>query len=239
MKLKNCFLGTVLLTMGATMQLTPAMASDCESELNVVGSATLSVKPDQVQIESGITIEKTTVQEARETVETVIKNFYVELEKAGIDKSLVKADDISVYPAYSYKDNKRELTGYIAERNVDIRLDDFTLIPKVLDLAIKSGMNNVSNVKYGLKNSKDAKNAVRKLAIADAQEKAKSIADGFGVKIKKVASITYETADFENSRYMAMASNRTKAADGNGAAGVYEPSDIKLSDQIRVTYELK
>lgn len=239
MKLKNYFLGTVLLTMGAVMPMAPVIASDdSASELDVIGAATLSVKPDQVQIESRITIEKPTVKEAREIVEKAVMDFYAEIASAGIDKDRVKADDISVYPSYSYKDNTRTLTGYVAERNIVVKLDDFTLIPKVLDIAIKSGMNNVSNVRYGLKDSKTAKDAVRKLAIVDAQEKAKSIADGFGVKIKKVISISYETADYDNHRYMTTMSNRAKGVDANGGDGVYEPSDIKLTDQIRVTYEI-
>lgn len=234
-------LGAITLVAMITLPL-PALADDSLGELSVVGSAEIAVKPDVATVNAGAVYLAPTVDEARSKSEKAISTMVENLKGLVTNDKDIVAEDITVTPTYDYIDGKRILRGYTSRRFMSIKTSDFNQIPQIMAIAVKSGLNQITNVSYSVKNESKARMEVRKLAIVDAREKAKSVAEGFNVKINGISSITYDTTYSNNDARMMRTMSLSKNSQGdsiNDYDSVYRPDDVIFSDSITAVYEVK
>ncbi len=129
------------------------------------------------------------------------------------------------------------LIGYQARRTIEITVSDFSKISKVIDYAMSKGFNGIDDISYKLKDSTKARDEVRLLAVKDAQKKAKSLAEGFNIKLGKVNTVNYNTADYHSHSYRMYKANMV-GAEAMSSDGVYAPDDLNFSDTVNVTYSI-
>ncbi|MGN1394375.1 MAG: SIMPL domain-containing protein [Succinivibrionaceae bacterium] len=233
------FLSNSILVTSLSLPLAVSAQAD-DSEIVVNGVSSIYAQANQVELYVGVVSEKDTVKEAKKNAEDSVKSFFDGIEKLKINKEMVKAEDISIYPNYEYKDRKRILVGYTAKRMITVKLSDFTYIPKVLDLAVASGMNSIEDLKYGVKDPKAIKEQARQEAIKNARENAESLAKGFGVSLGKIKSVVYHS--YQATPRTFKASNKAllmDAAVNSVSEDVYTPSDIRFDDEVSVTFYIK
>ena len=73
---------------------------------------------------------------------------------------------------------------------VKILVKKIGMVSEVIDLALKSGANQLSSLTYGVTDTEIAKKQARSLAISQAQESANLLAGASGAKLGKVLSIS-------------------------------------------------
>ena len=163
-------------------------ASD-KTYIQATGEGTISARPDQVVVEIGVVSQGATAAAAAAQNAKQTEAFLAELGQVlGAGKKL-RTTDYSVHPNYQYPKPGATptITGYTAT-NVEVTLDDLSLVSKVIDTATQSGANIVQRTQFQLKNSA----AVRKQALRQAAERARisadAIAAGLGVKVVRVLS---------------------------------------------------
>ena len=85
------------------------------------------------------------------------------LKAQGIEKKDINAANISTSPDYVYDKEKEEsvIRGYNASRSVTVKVHDLNKLNTLLDGALKSGLNDISAVEFGVNNPEKFRAEVR------------------------------------------------------------------------------
>jgi uncharacterized protein YggE len=105
--------------------------------ISIVGTAQLTAKPDIAVIKLEVESLKTKSIDAKKDVDERVNNFLDGLAQFNIDEENVSASSITTQPNYSYSSNdKQELDGYTANRNIKVTLNDIKRLNAFMDLWI-------------------------------------------------------------------------------------------------------
>ena len=221
-------------------------ATACQAEtvgvrqISTMGYGEIKVQPDQALLQVTAKAQHPTSAQAHEEVNKLVSNYLAILAKQGIAKKDIVAATIHLQPRYEHRASTgSQFVGYEASRNIEITLNDLQKIGEILDLAVNSGIETINTIQYQSSQEDKHKLQAHKLAIADSQQKAASLAEAYHAKLGPIRSINY----FGNSpgpipREMAadsgMAMMRVAAS-----PAVYLPDEITFSDQIQVVFDLE
>jgi uncharacterized protein YggE len=162
--------------------------------LRVEGEFRMKEMPERIQVNLNITEKDSKYQECfNKAVETrkKLKNAFIE---NGIDEASVKTNSLSVREDYEWENDKRKKVGFKARLYMVIE-EDFT--PEFADKLLKSFQNYSFDVDYNIsfRLSEDQKKKLRAMAteraVNDAREKAISLSEAAGVRLKEIYRIDY------------------------------------------------
>lgn len=221
----------------STSMLAPVHAADVDfAHLNTIGTSEVAVPADMAEVNVEVVIKAKTAQEAKRESDKAVALFLDRLEKAGIDKALIQSANINLQPQYHYEKNKpNQLIGYSANRRIKVTVMDLAKLNNILDSALEQGINRINNI--ALKSSKEAQylEQARIAAIKDAQQKAKSLAEGFGEELDGVWEISY----FEQRPVQPVMLRMNSEAKSFDAGPSYQQGQVTIQDRVEVTYRLK
>jgi uncharacterized protein YggE len=148
--------------------------------LRVHGEATLSVEPDQVELDIGVVTQAANAKAATDQNSSesrkLVQQLSAEFPSAGI-----KNINFSVNPMYRYPEGgPAAITGYTANNTVRLLLGDVSRLQSVIGIAIKAGASSINRINFSL--SDEA--SVRGQALAKAAGQAKSAADALAASLR-------------------------------------------------------
>jgi uncharacterized protein YggE len=157
--------------------------------IQAIGSATISVKPDQAQLSVGVVTQGATAQDAGQQnaslTTTVLNALNAVLGTAGT----VQTISYSVSPRYSTTQGQSSvIIGYTASNTVEVTTTDLSLIGRLIDTANQAGANSVGSLSFGLQNPEPVVEQALGLAAKQAQAHVNAIAAGLGAKTGVVIS---------------------------------------------------
>lgn len=198
-QLKIPFL-TVLLTLGLlyifttlfgpipfSVKSTTTMTNDLFT-VNGVGEET--AVPDTAQFTVGVSKTATTVEGAKEQVNTVTNAIIEDLKSMGIKETDIKTMNVNTFPNQDFA-RGNTVTGYTVSQDLQVTADSVDLANQALDSATANGANQISGVSFTI-NDEDRKaleQKARKAAIEDAKSKAQDIADDAGLRLGRIVNI--------------------------------------------------
>ncbi|MEC4724454.1 oxidative stress defense protein [Shewanella sp. D64] len=204
--------------------------------LETVGVSQLIVAADMAEINVEVTIKDKTAKGAKALSDKAVAKFIERLKAAGIAQTDIQSANLNLQPQYHYqKDKPAELTGYNASRQITVTVKELSRLNNILDSALEEGINRINNI--ALKTSKESEYIAkaRQAAIIDAQSKAKSLAQGFGVKIDSVWDIRY----FAQHPVQPVMLRMNAASSSFDAAETYQQGQVTFTDRIEVVFKLK
>ena len=175
----------------------PALADDVPpAVISVTGEATLSVAPDQAQIEAGVTSEAKTAREASEANNAAMGKVLLALKAAGIDQKDIQTSRLSLQPesAPNRPPGPNTIVGYRASNHVTVRLHDVTKIAGTIDMLVGAGATDIGGINFSVSNASKLLDDARAQAVADARRKADIYARAAGVTLGAPLSISEEGA---------------------------------------------
>ena len=106
--------------------------------ISVTGEATISVAPDQAQIDAGVTSEAKTAREASDINNATMGRVLLALKGAGIEEKDYQTSRLSLQPQYppNRGTGPSAISGYRASNHVTIRLRDVTKVAGVMAQAL-------------------------------------------------------------------------------------------------------
>ena len=223
------------LILSASVALPVFAAQPDFAHLETIGSSQIVAEADMAEINVEVIIKAETAQAAKEQSDQAVAKFINRLQKAGVDRSLIQSANINLQPQYHYEKNKpNRLIGYSANRRVTVTVNQLSELNSILDTALEQGINQINNI--ALKSSKEALylEQARLAAIKDAQQKAASLAEGFGEELAGVWQIRYFAQRPVQPVMMRM--NAESFAD---VPQSYQQGQVTIQDRVEVTYRLK
>lgn len=169
--------------------------------VSVSGTGSVTVEADTATIilsviTTGKDVAETSAENAKKM--TAVQDA---VKAKGIQKECISTQNYSVYQEshYDNKSGKQVYDDYRVTNQVKILVKKINMAGEIIDLALKSGANQLSSLTYGVTDTEIAKKQARSLAIAQAQESANLLAGASGAKLGKVLSIS-EHADYAYPR---------------------------------------
>ena len=193
MKYRNLLIAAVaactLLSTPAPAQIAPPAA------ISVTGEATVSVPPDQAQIDGGVTSEAKTAREASEANNAAMGKVLLALKGAGIEQKDYQTSRLSLQPQYSQSkasSGPMQIVGYRASNRVTVRLRDVSKVASVIDTLVGAGANEIGGINFSVSAASKLLDDARAQAISDARRKAEIYAKAAGVTLGAPLSISEE-----------------------------------------------
>ena len=158
--------------------------------IRVTGEAIVQEKPDQAEIEVGVTTQAKRAPDA--TSENAKK---VEAVLAAVKKVLGEKGELQT-AGYNLSPNQEwpkeggtpKITGYTASNVVRARTSDLDKVGPVIDAALEAGANQVQGLNFSLRDEAKARDRALALAAKRAMAKAEALAGALGVKLGAVRS---------------------------------------------------
>src|SRR5271157_1181133 len=174
----------VCLPLAAAAQMTISQGT-----VQAIGSATISVPPDQAQLDVGVVTQAATAQDAGQQNATLTTTVLNALKGVLGTAGTIQTISYSVSPRYSTTQGQASvIIGYTASNTVQVTTTDLSLIGRLIDIANQAGANSVGSLSFGLLDPEPVMEQVLGLAAKQAQAHANAIAAGLGAKTGVVIS---------------------------------------------------
>ena len=179
----------------------------------VRGEGQIRVPPDEATVRIGILRQAPAAQAAQDQANTVANDILSAVTKNGIPGNQIQTSRLTLTPVYAPRGNEPNGTprviAYQASNIVAVRLLDLTKIGIVIDAGLHAGANEIQGVQFGLRDEGAASQQALKQAVAEAQRKAETIAEGVHAQLGPPLEIDenggatiFPRAEFEASPMM-------------------------------------
>jgi uncharacterized protein YggE len=197
-----------------------------------------------------ISSEKSTVAAAQEDATARINTATAYLKEQGIAERDIKTVDYSVYPQYDYQTQvcqagvycppgRQVLRGYQVRQTTSVKVRDTAKAGDLLAGVGSAGATEVSGLNFTFDDPEAIQDEARSEAIANAKEKAETLARQLGVRLVRVVSFS------EGGGYPGpIPYYKLDSAVGMGGAEPARAPEIsvgenKATSNVSVTYEIR
>ena len=160
----------------------------------VSGEGKVSVVPDITILNLGVEAQDITVAEAQSQAATAMAAVVTELDNYDIAKKDIKTLHFSIHPVRRWAEEKREeiLIGYRVTNTVTVKVRKVDNTGAIIDAVARAGGDyiRINSISFTVDDPSAYHEEAREKAMADAEAKAKQLADLGGVKLGKVTYIS-------------------------------------------------
>ncbi|MDP5275833.1 SIMPL domain-containing protein [Chengkuizengella axinellae] len=205
--------------------------------ITVTGNGEIMVDPDVSYVQ--VTVEtkgETAEQSQNENAKIMADVEKVLYETYNLDEEDVKTARYNVQPQYQYiQDKEPKLLGYKTSHSLQITYRDIDEIGKLVDDLTKAGVNRVDNIQFGTEKADEYELKAIEKAMANAKEKAATIAKTENKTIKGIVHVVQGGASSIDPLYGATA--KMYALESEAAPTSISTGQISIKTQVTVQYE--
>lgn len=184
-----CLCAAACLAFSASVAAQPAGRSDDAPSIVTVGRATVRTAPDRAFVTVATEASAPAPAAAQQQIAQAMTAVRAALKAARVPDDAVKTLAYGLQEEVEYPNGRRVRKGYRAVNTIEVRVDDIAKVGDVIDAAVKAGANNVSDIRFDLKDRDAVEREALKKAVADAKGRAEAIAAGAGVSIGAILRI--------------------------------------------------
>lgn len=205
------------------------------ASVSVSGEGIVKVTPDEVLIKSRIEHEGASPELVKSQNDKVVNNIIKYLKSQGIDEKDIQTDYLNLNKTYEYNDKIRT-TKYVANQVISITLHDIKDYEKIMKGLLENGLNRIDGIQF--KSSKMEKYEIeaRKMAVLDAQSKAKQLAEPLGQEIGKAISISETEFNPVQPMYRM---DKAMMSDSLESQETIAPGQLEVKVRVNVSFQLK
>ncbi len=218
-----------------------AAQDDDRSTVTVSGEGTVTAQPDQALVRFGVVTRAETAQAARTKNATAAKNAMNAVRNLDVPEEQMRMESLRLQPRYEYNDeeNRRELVGYEATRQVVVELDSLDVLPQLVADVVQEGANRLDAINYELSDRSQFRNEALRKAAQAAREKAQLLAETLAAQLGPVHAIDEENFDFVQPTPRMATMEMAKADEAAQAEPeAYAAGEIEVSARVRVVFNL-
>lgn len=177
---------------------TPVADAASPAVVSVTGQGIVTVAPDTATVTVGIDVIREELAEAQSEATRQATEIIAALNDQGIESRDIQTANYSVNVMRDYSENgdPSQTTGYEVMNQVNVTIRDISTLGALLDAVTTAGANSIYGITFYVDDQRPHNAEARKLAVADAMEKAEQLADAAGLSVGRVVSISESTGDF-------------------------------------------
>lgn len=212
----------------------PALAQDAPRTISVSGEGVVLATPDMAELTIGVSREARLADVALDGVAEGVAAVFEVLDAAGIEPRDRRTTGLSLQPRWardSSSNSAPRIAGYVASNRVTVRVRDLDALGALISDTVGDGANTLSGLSFTIADSAPLEREARRLAVADARDKAELYAEAAGVELGALMSIgdggVFRPRPGPVMAEMAMRSDAMPVAEGEmevraGVSMVYE-----------------
>lgn len=204
-----------------------AAAGSGAAAITVNGRGEVRAAPDYGRVRVGVATQSTSAREAQLANDRTVEAVIAAMKAQGIAKENIQTGEYSIWPEYN---EKGHLWRHRVNHTFTIEVKSIQKLGVVLDAAVAAGANQSCSISFDRSDRDVLEREALKKAMADARQRAESLAGAAGKSIARVVSVTEASAQSEPPVYRAM------KLEGAGSVPV-EPGELTVSATVLVTFE--
>ena len=202
------------------------------------GTGFAEIEPDRATLRMSIVAREPTLDAAQKGAADVTKRVLKMTDRMDIARDHVDTTGASVRPEYRWNREKevQELRGYIAERQIAVKIDDLEKLGAVVEGAVSAGVNQVSPPQLESSKRKETYRRALRAAAEDAKANAMELAGTLDARLGQVISIN-SGANAPRPPMPHPVGARMMTAESD-AAETYNAADLSFNAIVTVVFEL-
>lgn len=161
--------------------------------IKVIGEGELILPPDIASVNLGVITEMKELIPAQQQNSAEVTKVINAIKTLGIPQNSIQTSDYRIDTEYDYEQGKQLFRGYKVTHLLQVKMEEISLVGKVVDTAVQNGANFVSNIQFSLKNKDGYYLQALALALNNASEKAKTIATTIHVTLNPTPTSVVES----------------------------------------------
>jgi uncharacterized protein YggE len=205
--------------------------------ITVVGRGEACGQPDVAYVHVGVDTFAETVTGATTENEETMQAVMAALTEKGIAGEDIQTSNYSVWAEQVYGDRGPEgIAGYRVSNQVRVKVRGVDNMSEVLAAVINAGANNIYGVNFTVDDQAALEAEAREDAIANARERAESLAELSGVSLGDIDTIT-EVISQVPYPMEGLGGGGAFMSGGEGAASI-SPGQLSYQVQVQVTFDI-
>ncbi|MBA3446974.1 MAG: SIMPL domain-containing protein [Pseudaminobacter sp.] len=193
--MKNLYLPLALAAALSFSAAAAAADTQPPPRIMVTGEGESAVAPDLALLSLSVMREAKSAREALDANNDAMAAVIAAMKSAGIEDRDLQTEGIQIAPRYNYTNQPdgtqtADLVAYQVTNTLSVRIRDIAKTGEILDKSVTLGVNQGGGVSFANDDPSQALIEARKLAMADAMAKAKTLADAAGVKLGGILEIS-------------------------------------------------
>ncbi|MBI3627783.1 MAG: SIMPL domain-containing protein [Candidatus Sungbacteria bacterium] len=203
--------------------------------ISVTGEGKVFIRADVATVQVSITSDAgpTDLSEAQAKNSSRANGIIQFAKSQGLKETDIKTLNYSIYPRYNYSQNGQEFLGYSIRQDIQFKIRDLNKVGRVLNGAVTSGANEVSNLQFTVDDPKKPSGDARAAAIKDAKDKAQKLASDLGVRLVRITSYS-ESGSTPPPIFYGEAAGK-----GGGPVPSIQPGQNEVDSNVAITYEIE
>lgn len=205
--------------------------------VTMTGVGEVQGTPDRAWVTVGVEARGVKMAAARESAARTIAKVEAQLKALGIPAAALRTSSFDVNQDWQYgPGGQRTLRGYVVSNRMEVKVDDISKVPAVLDGAIAAGANAIEGLRWDMQQRQALEREALKLAFEDARARAQVIAVASGSKLGPVWGV--QESRFGEVRPMPMmrVGDAGVAGAANQSATPINPGEIDLRATVTVSF---
>ncbi len=231
-------LGLLLALTGcATQSADPQSVNNMANTITVTGFGEARSNPDMATVSIGVNLSDTDIAQVIQESNAQIAEITAALEALGIAEEDIQSTGFNVWPEDLWDPETGQPTGekrYHVDSTMQINVRVVDDVGKVLETALTHGANTIYGLSFELQNTAALTAEARTAAIANAQDRAEAMAEGFGLTLGEVSSLSDSSGGMVYPYFIS-------AGYGVGGGGGEPPiskGQMAVSVTVTVTFEI-
>jgi len=232
--------GLLLIAPSGFAQSTPV------SDRNLIvtdGTAEVAGQNDSARISIAVVTEGDSLDLVSSDNDANTREVLQAVKGLGIENLKLKTSSYRVTPQRDYKARPPRIRGYEVFNAIEATMEGFApeqlskQVTKIVGKALDSGANNIQSVQFYIKNREGLENEALKQAVQQAIQRAKTMAEAAGVKLRHIISLSTQPFQMPPMPHLLQ-----DVAMKSAAAEVAPPMEIgesKIRVQVSIVYEIE
>jgi uncharacterized protein len=217
--------------------------------VTVSGEGEVLMVPDTAEFTFSVVERKASVAAAQEAAAQKINEIIPYLKGAGVDEKNIKTVGYNVYPQYEWQQaacttiscppGRQILNGYEVRQTVTVEVSDTAKAGELLSGVGELGASEVSSLTFTVEDDEVLRDDARAQAIADAKEKADSLAEELGVKLVRIVSFNESNGGYPPMPYYGDMGRGGVGLEAAKTAPMLPMGENKVISNVSITYEIR
>ncbi|MSQ31511.1 MAG: DUF541 domain-containing protein [Dehalococcoidia bacterium] len=221
-----------------TTQVTVASPAQ-QSGIAVIGTASVSVKPDVARLNLGVEVTDASVATARARAADTMTKVQAALKQKGVQEKDIRTQYLNISPQYTSSPDRTApptIRGYVVNNQLQITVRNIDSASEVLDAAVAAGGNavRVNGISFAVDQPEQFLAQAREEAVRNARARAEVLAKAAGVSLGTARSITEST----NGGPIPFPERAAAAPSSLGGPTPVNPGEQSLQLTVSVVYDI-
>ena len=219
--------------------------SPAASDRNLIlteGTAEVRGQNDSAKIFIAVVTEGRKLEQAGSENANKTKTILTTLKGLNIKHLKLETSNYRVTPQRDYKARPPTIKGYEVNNAIMVTLEGFETEPlsshvsQIIGKALESGSNTIQRIQFYLNDKSVLEKKALRLATQEAMERAKTLAEAAGVKLKGIVSLSTQPMYSPPQPHMLRAAKMK--TDAEAMAPPMEIGESRIRGQVSIAYEI-